>query len=262
MHSFALTENYVVLLDSPLKNPEPEVLLGGVPFAEALRCKPGTGTRFLVFSKSDGVLAGTWEADPYVADHQGNAFEDGGDIVIDCAAYDGRGFRNELYLDPQMRARYGVGGYPNDRGIVQHTHAQFRRYRLRPGLSHADCELLSDGEIEFPTIDYRRCNGRPYRVGFASAQDTFYSHVMRVDMLLWSTRSWHVPGQYPGEPVFVSNGNPSNPDDGVLLTLVFDADRAISYLLVLDATSLEEVGRADLPRATPLSFHGAFFPDL
>jgi carotenoid cleavage dioxygenase-like enzyme len=109
-------------------------------------------------------------------------------------------------------------------------------------------------------------NGRPYRVayasGFASAQDTFYSHVVRMDTVLRSTRSWHVPGQYPGEPVFVGNGNPGNPDDGVLLTLVFDAELGTSYLLVLDATSLEEVGRADLPRATPFSFHGTFFSDL
>ena len=46
MHSFALTENYVVLLDSPMKNPEPEALLGGAPFAEALRWKSGRARAF------------------------------------------------------------------------------------------------------------------------------------------------------------------------------------------------------------------------
>jgi len=48
----------------------------------------------------------------------------------------------------------------------------------------------------------------------------------------------------------------------VLLSVVFDAGRSISYLVALDATSLEKLGQADLPIATPLSFHGAFFPDL
>jgi beta,beta-carotene 9',10'-dioxygenase len=265
MHSFALTENYAILLDSPMKNPEPEAL-AELTYAEALHWKPDTGTRFLVFRKSDGALAAVWEADAFVADHQANAFEHGGDIVIDCAAYDGHAFRYELYLDPEMRARHGVSGYPNDRGIVQQTHAQFRRYHLRAGHVVADYELLTDSAVGFPTVDYRRCNGRPYRIayasGFASAQDTFYNHIVRVDTVRRSTRSWHLSGQYPGEPVFVGKGNPRDPDDGALLTLVFDAERATSYLLVLDATSLEEVGRADLPRATPLSFHGAFFPDL
>jgi len=65
-----------------------------------------------------------------------------------------------------------------------------------------------------------------------------------------------------GEPVFVGKGNPRNAVDGVLLSVVFDACRSISYLLALDATSLEKLGQADLPIATPLSFHGAFFPDL
>jgi carotenoid cleavage dioxygenase-like enzyme len=266
MHSFAVTENYVILLDSPMKNPEPEALLAGVPLAEALRWKPETGTRFLVFRKSDGTLAAGYEADAFVADHQFNAFEQAGEILIDCAAYDGHSFRYELYLDPHMRGRHAVPGYPRDRGIVQHMHAQFRRYRLRPGQSSAEYEVLSDSAVEFPSIDYRRCNGRPYRIafasGFASARDTFYSQLVRVDTVERSTRRWHVPGQYPGEPIFVGKGSSQNPDDGVLLSVAFDAERSISYLLILDATSLEEVGRADLPIATPLSFHGAFFPDL
>jgi carotenoid cleavage dioxygenase-like enzyme len=149
---------------------------------------------------------------------------------------------------------------------VQHSHAQLRRYRLRPGHGFAEYELLSNSPVEFPTIDYRRCNGRPYRIayssGFAAAEDTFYGHIARVDTKSGTTTSWHEPGHYSGEPVFVGKGNPRNADDGVLLSVVFDAGRSISYLLALDATSLEKLGQADLPIATPLSFHGAFFPDL
>jgi len=97
-----------------------------------------------------------------------------------------------------MPARHGVSGYPDDRGIVQHSHAQFRRYRLRPGHGFAKYELLSNSAVEFPTIDYRRCNGRPYRIayssGFAAAEDTFYGHIARVDTKSRTTTSWHEPG--------------------------------------------------------------------
>src|SRR5262249_28620907 len=46
MHSFALTEHYVILLESPLRNP---TLPWHPPLAEALRWRPELGSRFLVF---------------------------------------------------------------------------------------------------------------------------------------------------------------------------------------------------------------------
>ncbi len=68
-------------------------------------------------------------------------------------------------------------------------------------------------------------------------------------------RWWFDDGCYPGEPVFVSDGDP---DSGVLLSVVLDAPRGSSFLLVLDATTLEEVARAEVPHAIPFHFHGDY----
>ena len=53
---------------------------------------------------------------------------------------------------------------------------------------------------------------------------------------------------------------PYEEGEGVLLSVVFDARRGISFLLVLDAHSLAEIARAECPHHIPFSFHGNYFP--
>ena len=45
-------------------------------------------------------------------------------------------------------------------------------------------------------------------------------------------------------------------DDGVLLSVVLDAGRRTSFLLVLDARDMSELGRAAVPHHIPFGFHG------
>jgi len=67
---------------------------------------------------------------------------------------------------------------------------------------------------------------------------------------------WVEPGCYPGEPVFVADPEGSGEGDGVLLSVVLDTDAATSFLLVLDAATLEEVARSGVPHHIPFGFHG------
>ena len=66
-------------------------------------------------------------------------------------------------------------------------------------------------------------------------------------------------GLYPGEPVFVPAPNATAEDDGVLLSVVLDIANDVSFLLVLDAATLEEKARAEAPHAIPFHFHGNYF---
>ena len=45
-------------------------------------------------------------------------------------------------------------------------------------------------------------------------------------------------------------------DDGVLLSVVLDGPAGKSYLLVLDAKTMTEMGRADVRGVIGLGFHG------
>jgi carotenoid cleavage dioxygenase-like enzyme len=69
---------------------------------------------------------------------------------------------------------------------------------------------------------------------------------------------WGEPGCYPGEPVFIAAPDSQVENEGVLLSVVFDAQRRTSFLLVLDAQTLSEVARADVPHHVPFGFHGQF----
>ena len=72
--------------------------------------------------------------------------------------------------------------------------------------------------------------------------------------------TWYAEGCYPGEPVFVADPGANEEGEGVLLSVVLDARRGTSFLLVLDAHSLAEIARAECPHHIPFSFHGNFFP--
>jgi carotenoid cleavage dioxygenase-like enzyme len=45
----------------------------------------------------------------------------------------------------------------------------------------------------------------------------------------------------------------------VLLSVVLDIGKDASFLLVLDAATLEELARAEAPHAIPFHFHGNYF---
>jgi hypothetical protein len=46
----------------------------------------------------------------------------------------------------------------------------------------------------------------------------------------------------------------------VLLSVVLDSEASSSFLLVVDARNMEELGRAQLPHHIPFSLGGDFFP--
>ena len=67
---------------------------------------------------------------------------------------------------------------------------------------------------------------------------------------------------YPGEPVFVPAPGATAEDDGVLLSVILDPERGTSSLLVLDAATLAERARAEVPHHIPHGFHGQYFGGL
>lgn len=82
--------------------------------------------------------------------------------------------------------------------------------------------------------------------------------IVRADLSDGSTSTWAEDGAYPGEPVFVARPGGEEEDDGVLLSVVLDSREGNTYMLVLDASNLDELGRAEAPHHIPFGFHGQF----
>jgi carotenoid cleavage dioxygenase-like enzyme len=67
---------------------------------------------------------------------------------------------------------------------------------------------------------------------------------------------WQERGSLPGVPIFARRPGSTREDDGVLLSVVLDAGRRTSFLLVLDARDMSELARASVPHHIPFGFHG------
>ena len=250
MHTFAITERYIVLVEFPLRITPYEVITSGRPFIENYRWQPETGARFVVVNKHDGSIASIHEAESFFAFHHVNAFERAGEIVIDICAYDDATIIESLYLD---RLRASTNHVPETR---------LRRYTLKPGTTQsATYEILSDTSIELPRIDYERINARPYRFVYGTSQSTpgaFPDQLVKLDTEGGAARTWREADCYPGEPVFISAPDSPAEDGGVILSVVLDAKAENSFLLLLDARDFRELARASVPHTIPHGFHGQF----
>ena len=247
MHSFGLTERWFVLAEFPLVVNPLALALSGRPYIENYRWKPERGTRFTLVDRASGEAVKGFQSDACFAFHHVNAYEQGGEVVVDLCAYPDAGIIEDLYLE-RLRAGKPV------------TAAALRRFRLRPADRSVSSELLADGDVELPRINYRRCNERPYRYvwGTGTGASGWVERIVKVDVSDAATLSWSERDCYPGEPVFVARPEAGREDDGVLLSVVLDAAAGSSFLLVLDAADLGELARAEVPHHIPFSFHGQF----
>ena len=67
-----------------------------------------------------------------------------------------------------------------------------------------------------------------------------------------------VPEHWPSEPAFVPRPGGTAEDDGLVLSLMLDGVKGVSYVLVMDAADLSTLATVDLPESLPFPSHGFF----
>ena len=267
IHSFGQTENYVVLAEYPLVANFLKMVLAGKTYAENLQWKPDRPTKFHVIDKRNGTVAGAYEAEPFFCFHHVGAFESGAnptEVVVDLLAYPDDAVIRKFYLDVLRDPEKDVGPA---------AAAELRRYRLPPvnresSLPTVDYEVLADEPMELPRRNEERCSTRDYSyvygIGLSRGAE-WTDQLVKACVKTGETRVWREENCYPGEPVFVpkpvSDPGKESEDSGVVLSVVLDARRGSSFLLVLDAESFGEHARARLSNHVPFGFHGGYFGD-
>jgi beta,beta-carotene 9',10'-dioxygenase len=254
MHSFAITDRYIVLLEFPLII-QPMLLMTGNGFTDSLAWKPEQGLRFLIVSKSDGKLQRVVESDAGFGFHVINAFEQGEDINLDVCMSDDASSVSNLFID-QLTSDSSTDSHP-----------QFKRYVLKANRPFAEEHVLSKESIELPSIHYQRYNGKEYRYAYGVSTsplrpEKMDNQLVKVDTRTMDSMIWSQEDCYPGEPVFVAAPGGSNEDDGVLLSVVLHGLQGRSFLLVLDAQTMDEIARAEVPHHIPFGFHGIFTEEV
>ena len=247
MHSFGLTERWIVLSEFPLVVNPQKLALQGRPYIENYQWKPELGTRFTLVDRASGKAGPRFQTDACFGFHHVNAYEDGGEVVVDLCSYPDASIIEDLYLE---RLRKG-------KPIAR---ASLTRFRLGLADGSVSASPICESDLELPRINYGRCNERPYRFvwGNATGSNGWIERIVKVDTVDGATSFWSEPDCFPGEPVFVASPDGVKEDEGVLLSVVLDAALGTSFMLVLDASDLQELARASVPHHIPFSFHGTF----
>ena len=251
MHTFAMTEHYIILAEFPLLLNRLSLMLSGKPYIENYQWKPEQGTRFLVIRKADGNVVHSCKSESFFAFHHVNAFEQNDEVMVDLVAYPDSSVIQSLYLEPLLH-------HPEQ--VI--AAGELRRYHIPLNEPIANYEVLTSEPIELPRINYQRCNTHHYQFVYGvgnSQPGNFIDQLVKVDVQRGTTKIWHSPNCYPGEPVFVAAPGAISEDEGVILSVVLHVQTQNSFLLILDAQSWDELTRVELPYHLPFDFHGQYF---
>jgi beta,beta-carotene 9',10'-dioxygenase len=251
MHTFGMTQHYIILAEYPLLLNRLSLLFSGQPIIENYAWKPEEGTRFLVISKETGKVVHAAKSESFFAFHHVNAFEQEREIVVDLVAYPDSSVIQSLYLEPLLH-------HPEQ--VI--AAGELRRYHLSLNETIAHYEVLTSEAIELPRINYQQCNTHNYQFVYGvgnSQPGHFIDRLVKVNVQNRTAQIWNAPNCYPGEPVFVAAPDPTTEDDGVVLSVVLNVKTENSFLLILDGRSWQELARVELPYHLPFDFHGQYF---
>jgi carotenoid cleavage dioxygenase len=245
-HDFAVTERRVAFLDLPVVF---DLDLAGRGVALPFRWEPEAGARIGVLDRGGRGDATAWVGlDPCYAFHVMNAFDDAGAVVLDVCRYD------SAFDTPEG-------------GLLSTGLATLERWRVDPVAKTVSTTRLDDRTVEFPRIDDTLA-GRPYRYGYCTElvrdEGTWaFPALLRYDLGRDVAARWDPgPGRFVGEPVFVRDPDGRADDEGWVLSVVYDAGRDASDVVVLDASGFgaEPEAVIHLPARVPYGFHGSWVP--
>lgn len=277
LHSFMLTENYVVLciFDSYLAK-------GGIKMLwtrnilDAMEFHPDRTNKWLVIDRRNGKgLVGIYESDPFFAFHPINAWEQPSesepgktDIIAEIPCYKNLDILKRFYYDNLKGTSPTALDYVGDN--ASRGRAQLVRWKL-PNVSNITIPVTnplgkaervfsapSSETVELPTFNPRYAT-KPSRYMYGVTDEgnsTFLDGLIKYDSHTRTAKKWRVHAHSPGEAIFLPHPEGREEDEGILLSVVLDGTRGKSYLLVLDAKSFTEVGRAEMETVVGFGFHG------
>ncbi|XP_072314811.1 carotenoid-cleaving dioxygenase, mitochondrial-like [Eucyclogobius newberryi] len=291
-HSFAMSENYVVFIEQPIKMDLMKIVTGkltGSSISDSFYWDPKLNTIFHLINKQTGkVSLVKYLSKPLSTFHQINAYEEDGFLIVDmCVSDDGQAITNynvqnlrksgealdEVYntLDRVFPRRFVFPlnidkDTPHDQNLntlPSSTATCIMTSKNKVFCTHEDLhgeDLHQYGGLEFPQINYGQCNTHSYRYFYGCGfRHLVGDTLLKMDLQGKHMKVWDKPGLYPSEPIFVPSPNATAEDDGVVLSVVITPNEDKStFLLVLDAQTFEELGRAEVPVNIPYGFHGTF----
>lgn len=252
IHDFVLAGRYLVFFIPPVQmNPLP-YLAGMKSFSDSLSWQPEKGTQVLVIDRETLTVVSRGETEPWFQWHFGNGCVDtSGSVVLDVVRYED--FHNNQRLKEVATGQL-------------HTPAEGTLWQIRldprSGKVTAMHQVVAR-DCESPTVAPNQV-GQPWRFTYLLVdargnyvKEEWFRAIARFD---YQTEILTIAdlgdNRYPISPIYAPDAQ--NPDQGWILSVVFDGDRCCSEVWIFDAAHLdaEPVCRLELPSVIPLGFDG------
>jgi len=255
-HDFVLTRNHLVFCLGPILVRSLQMVLGLASFDGALHWEGGKPTLILLVPRDGRGAPRFIEAGPFFQFHFANGYEEKGTVVLDLARYP------DYTVIGQALRDYWRSEWPS-KGMAALT-----RLNIDLGNGQVESRGLAAGcANEFPTINPSFVGKRHRYVYMACSPadraQGLQQQVARIDVEN-GTAAIHdfAPAGYVGEPLFVATG--SGEDDGVVVTLVYDAATERTSVVGLDARDIaaKPLLMARLRHHVPYPLHGYFAPTV
>lgn len=264
IHDFAITPNYAIFFQNPVQfNPFP-YLLGWRTAGECITFQPQRATQMIVMPRpgtSAAAATRTFPVDSGFVFHHANAFEDGETLVVDSVCY-----ADLPSVEPESDFRQV--------DFEALAPGQLWRFRLHLPTGTVESECLESRCCEFPVLHPARVGREARYLYLAAAHNPTgnapHQAILKIDLATGDRQLWSAaPWGYVGEPIFVPrSGNLTDvvgaEDDGWVLTLVFNATRDRSDVVILDAQDFNRgpLATLHLSHHVPYGLHGSFTPTV
>ncbi|KAJ8658906.1 hypothetical protein O0I10_005288 [Lichtheimia ornata] len=293
VNSFSITPKYIILAIFPMLATSGGMKFSwNESILESFTFNRSQPTLFYVLSRQSGQHVATYRSDACFAFHHVNAFEDENDnVYVDIICYPDdtiaqqlmvEGLRNPTQMKPPRLAASELRRYVlHTVSVTGSRHPStaggngggglFGAFRKTTpatnSIPEASYNKWLQPSLELPQVNpnYKlHAHTFMYGLGFSAsssiADGQIWDTIIKANMRDRTIAgAWHEKGCYPSEAVFIPRpstgpGDEVAEDDGVLLSIVMDSARSTSFLLVLDAASLDVLAKAYLGTLVPLSF--------
>ncbi|KAI9009750.1 retinal pigment epithelial membrane protein-domain-containing protein [Gaertneriomyces semiglobifer] len=278
VHTFALTKHFIVLIIFPYKTTWGAGLRKFTPLAkrrdaihrEDVYFDPNGSTTFYVIDRPRRKVVTVYRTGPMFALNIVNAYESLSDqtVYIDLNCYDSDEIikcwqlenLRTLEMPPWPAAsvrRYSLGMIPEASAVYKVD----KRKLSQPNFTHRTDYTLEFASVNprYRTLPYTFAWGLSITPAKRRLTNVIWDCLVKANVSDKTRREWHEDGCYPGPPTMVPKpGSSAAEDEGVVMCLVLDTKDNTSFLLILDSSTMSEVGRARLPMAVPFGFSGSW----
>lgn len=251
MHDFAVTENYAVFLEMPVRFSWFSAITGAaLPF----KWDNDAPCRFGVMPREGTNADVKWfDVPTCFVFHIMNSFEQGDEVIVDAARYD------QLWVTSSHDFFHP---------------ARLSRFSMNMKTGKASVSEVYPRSMEFPQVN-REYWTRPYRYGYSLVVDEENDSPERMDQARGGIRKYDLltgdidsyePGieLTPGEAVFIpATESGGREDDGYLASFVYNKNTDTSAFCLFDAANVSggPIAKVELPVRVPVGFHGVWVPD-